>query len=72
MGSRSAHVFQTCYTVYDPEYEKFSPGTLMLYYQIKYCLEQNIPILDLGKGREAYKGRWANDHLWVAEGRIKV
>ena len=72
MGSVSPEVLQTCYTAYDPAYAEYSPGSLLLFSQVTHCLRQGIPILDLGKGNEPYKRRWANDSLWVAEGRLTI
>lgn len=70
MGSLSPQVLQTCYTAYDPAYADYSPGSLLLFFQVRHCLREGISILDLGKGDEPYKRRWANDRLWVAEGSL--
>jgi CelD/BcsL family acetyltransferase involved in cellulose biosynthesis len=70
MGTCSPQVLQTCYTAYDPAYAAYSPGALLSFHKVKYCLEEGIPLIDLGKGDEAYKQRWSNDRLWVAEGRL--
>ena len=72
MGTCSPHSLQTCYTAYDPEYAGYSPGSLLLFCLIGYCIEESIPLLDLGKGDEAYKQRWTNDQLFVAEGRLSI
>lgn len=72
MGTCSPQVLQTCYTAYDPEYATYSPGALLSFFKVGYCLEEGIPLVDLGKGNEAYKQRWANDHLWVAEGLLSI
>lgn len=72
MGTCSPQVLQTCYTAYDPEYATYSPGALLSFHKVKYCLEVGIPLIDLGKGDEAYKQRWTNDRLLVAEGRLSI
>lgn len=72
MGTCSPQVLQTCYTAYDPEYASYSPGALLSFFKVGYCLNEGIPLIDLGKGDEAYKQRWANDRLLVAEGRLSI
>lgn len=72
MGSISSAVLQTCYTAYDRRFADYSPGALLLFFQVAYCLRHGISVLDLGKGDEPYKRRWANDRLWVAEGRLLI
>lgn len=72
MGSCSPQVLQTCYTAYDPEYAAYSPGSLLSFGKVGYCLSEGIPLVDLGKGDEAYKQRWANDRLLVAEGHLSI
>ena len=45
---------------FDLDYSKFSLGNVEIYYQIKWCVENNHFLFDLGYGDFNYKLIWAN------------
>jgi CelD/BcsL family acetyltransferase involved in cellulose biosynthesis len=45
--------------VFDPKYESFSPGTVLLRYVMEDCFaDREIKEFDFGRGNEAYKYEW--------------
>jgi len=47
-------------TSYDTDYAKFSPGTIMLYKQLEWCMDNKYRYFDLGYGDLEYKKWWSN------------
>lgn len=41
------------------EYQRVSPGELLLYHLIRHCCEKGYKTLDLGVGEERYKSAWS-------------
>ncbi len=54
-GSLSYHT-----PAYDPMYSKYSPGRVMVYYALQYCMERGLRDFDLMRGIEQYKVSMAN------------
>jgi CelD/BcsL family acetyltransferase involved in cellulose biosynthesis len=46
---------------FDPEWEKYSPGTVLLYEVIQEAFSKNIKEFDFLRGDETYKSRWAEN-----------
>ncbi|MCC7048858.1 MAG: GNAT family N-acetyltransferase [Alphaproteobacteria bacterium] len=42
---------------YDPEYQAFSPGNLLMFELLRRCCETGVPVFDLLRGDYAYKWR---------------
>ncbi|MGE5457805.1 MAG: GNAT family N-acetyltransferase [Methanococcaceae archaeon] len=51
-----------CYYYYiggfNPVYQKFSPGSIALYYLIRYAIDNGKEIFDFLRGQESYKYKW--------------
>jgi CelD/BcsL family acetyltransferase involved in cellulose biosynthesis len=45
---------------YDPKWSHFSPGSLLIVYLIKWCIENGISVLDFMRGDDPYKHAYAN------------
>ncbi|MDD3594670.1 MAG: GNAT family N-acetyltransferase [Candidatus Gastranaerophilales bacterium] len=48
-------------SAYDRNYNKISPGKVLMYELTKYLLENSVLELDLGRGCEEYKGGYSNE-----------
>lgn len=53
-------------TSYDTDYSKFSPGTIMLYKQLEWCIDSKYKYFDLGYGDLEYK-KWWSTHIAAVE-----
>jgi CelD/BcsL family acetyltransferase involved in cellulose biosynthesis len=45
---------------YDPNWGQYSPGSLLIVYLIKWCIENGISVLDFMRGDDLYKQAYAN------------
>ncbi|MHA1559544.1 MAG: GNAT family N-acetyltransferase [Alphaproteobacteria bacterium] len=43
------------------EFQRVSPGELLLYHLVKHCCAERRSVLDLGVGEERYKASWSPD-----------
>lgn len=50
-------------TSYDPEYEKISPGTLVMVNYIKWAFDHGIDVVDFMRGDESFKFKFANHEI---------
>ncbi len=57
---------QAYLTAYDPQFERASPGTLLIVDYVKWALDRRLEYVDFLRGDEAFKYRFAN-----SETRIK-
>ncbi|HEX2255503.1 MAG TPA: GNAT family N-acetyltransferase [Afifellaceae bacterium] len=51
-------------TGFDPEYERISPGTLLIAHAIEAALAQGAREFHFLRGREPYKYRWGAEDCW--------
>ena len=70
MGIRSTDVWHYWVTAYDPEFRRYSPGSILLTEMTRAAPSLDIHRIDLGKGEELYKHRFANRTEEVAEGWV--
>lgn len=51
---------------FDPDWDKISPGLVIMAYAIQYAIENNLRCFDFMRGNEEYKFNWTNDfyHLY--------
>jgi CelD/BcsL family acetyltransferase involved in cellulose biosynthesis len=70
MGIRSTDVWHYWITAYDPEFRRYSPGLILLTEMARAAPSLDIHRIDLGKGDELYKRRFANQAVEVAEGWV--
>jgi CelD/BcsL family acetyltransferase involved in cellulose biosynthesis len=69
-GMRSRHVLHWHFTAYDPSFSKFSPGAILLVRVMQEANAMGITRIDLGKGTEPYKQRFATGIDYVCEGSV--
>jgi CelD/BcsL family acetyltransferase involved in cellulose biosynthesis len=67
---RSFGTVHSWFPGYDPEFSKYSPGSLLLYEMARLGSAAGITKIDLGKGTERYKLAFANGGRLLAEGTV--
>jgi CelD/BcsL family acetyltransferase involved in cellulose biosynthesis len=72
MGMRSLGVWHWWFPTYDHEYARYSPGAILLMRTIERACESGLSQVDLGKGDDEYKQRFANAAVDLAEGSVIV
>lgn len=70
MGMRSQRVWHWWFPVYDHAHAAYSPGALLLVRVAEAAAARGVEVLDLGKGDEAYKERFADTSFALAEGFV--
>ncbi len=50
-------------TIFSNKYNKFSPGKILIFYLIGWCIKNNIKTFDFGIGDEDYKKYWSNKSI---------
>lgn len=50
----------SCNSIYDVDYEVFNLGKIDMYEHLKWCFENDIKIMDLGRGDFFHKRKWVN------------
>ncbi len=70
-GLRSPHVVAYWFPAYDIAYGRFSPGRYLLLRIVEAAAERGVGRVDLGRGHEEYKQRFASGNLQVAEGSVE-
>lgn len=68
LGMQSHGVLHSWFPAYDREFDRYSPGLLLLYLLAREGAEHGVRRIDLGKGEEQYKLSLASDFVAVAEG----
>lgn len=71
-GMRSQSVWHIWFPTYNPEFQKYSPGLIMLLTMVETAESLGIQTLDMGKGDEAYKQRVINKTIPLAEGSVEI
>ncbi|MCA9245775.1 MAG: GNAT family N-acetyltransferase [Planctomycetales bacterium] len=72
LGMRSRDTLHYWYPAHHADFEKYSPGLVLLEEVARAAADQGITRIDLGKGDEPYKARFASDVAQVAEGTIDL
>jgi CelD/BcsL family acetyltransferase involved in cellulose biosynthesis len=67
VGSRVLHYW---FPAYDPQFSKFSPGTVLLFAVAEAAPSHGVDLIDLGMGEHGYKTRVANSGYDVTSGRV--
>lgn len=67
---RSFGTLHSWFPGYDPEFSKYSPGSLLLYEMARLGSAAGVTKIDLGKGTERYKLAFANGGRLLAEGTV--
>ncbi len=50
----------SCNSVYDIDYDVFNLGKIDMYAHLKWCMENGIQLIDLGRGDFEHKRKWVN------------
>lgn len=70
LGLRSRRTLAWWFPVYNPSFAAYSPGLLLCHELARAMPERGLSVLDLGKGDESYKQRFANTGIPLLEGSI--
>jgi CelD/BcsL family acetyltransferase involved in cellulose biosynthesis len=70
LGLRSGSVLHYWFPAYDMAFSAFSPGSVLILSMAAAAPEHGIRVIDLGKGAEAYKPRFANAQIEVGTGAV--
>lgn len=71
-GMMSHGTLHYWFPAYNPEYQKYSPGNLMLLEIAEEANKRGVHKIDLGKGTESYKLCFGSAQTLVAEGCVRV
>lgn len=71
VGMRSSSELHYWFPAYDPEFAKYSPGTLLLLRLAETLAEQGVTSIDLGKGDSLYKQRLMTGAVPLGEGFVE-
>jgi CelD/BcsL family acetyltransferase involved in cellulose biosynthesis len=69
LGLRSRTIWHYWTTAYDAEYQRYSPGIIMLVHMAQAAERLGLKQIDLGKETFEYKMRLATHHVPLVEGR---
>ncbi|MEM7199825.1 MAG: GNAT family N-acetyltransferase [Planctomycetota bacterium] len=70
LGMRSHGVLHWWFPSYDRDYERFSPGLILLVRIAEAANDAGVRQIDLGKGTERYKTSFRSDDRMIAEGMV--
>lgn len=71
LGMRSANELHWWFPTYDRTASKYSSGILLLLEIARHAHEHGVSSIDLGRGDEGYKSKFANDATELCEGSIE-
>ena len=66
-GAYDKKFFYYLMPTFSMEWEKYSPGKILLQYLIKWCIEKRIEVFDFTIGSENYKKEWCDNELKLNE-----
>jgi len=68
LGIRDERVIHWWFTTFDPKFEKYSAGAILLLRLVEHAAQLGLTRLDLGKGEETYKKSFQTGYIEIAEG----
>jgi len=71
-GMRSRTAWHYWFPSFDTEFEKYSPGTILLLKMAEHAEPIGIHTIDLGKGPSPYKQRLMSREVALAEGSVEL
>lgn len=71
-GMRCGKVMHYWFPWYDTDYAEFSPGLILLAFCAREAQAHQIELIDLGRGEQAYKQRFATGFIPLCEGAASV
>lgn len=72
LGLRTNCVTHLWFPTYDPTYEKYSPGLILLLSLLEESARRGVQRIDLGKGKERYKGSFKTGDITIGEGAVDM
>ena len=70
LGLVGSGVMASWFPVYDPHFSAYSPGNVLLQAVVEHAQAHRIGTIDLGRGAQLYKERFATTRYEVADGRV--
>ncbi len=71
-GLRSKTMWHWWFPAYNPQFEKCSPGLILILKMAEYIAQSGANIIDFGKGDQDYKLHLMNKSIVLAEGSVEV
>lgn len=71
-GMRSRNVLHWWFPAYDRNFEKYSPGIILLFRIAEVLVSAGATVIDLGKGDERYKRSAMNRAVALREGSVEM
>ncbi len=72
LGLRSKSVLHIWFPAYNVQFEKYSPGLVLLLEMAKQSAEENLVRVNMGKGEERYKANFKTGDIPIAEGTVDL
>jgi CelD/BcsL family acetyltransferase involved in cellulose biosynthesis len=72
MGMRSNNVLHYWFPAYDPEFAKFSTGTILLLRMAEALTGMGVRTIDLGEGKSQYKQRLMTGEVALQKGCVEL
>lgn len=70
LGLHSDSILHYWFPAYDAEFQRYSPGSILLLELAQECARRGMSRIDLGKGEDRYKGSFASGSILVATGTV--
>ncbi|MCA9117949.1 MAG: GNAT family N-acetyltransferase [Planctomycetaceae bacterium] len=70
LGLQSRNALHIWFPSYDPEFDKYSPGLVLLLNLAEEAAERGINRIDFGRGEERYKQSLKTGDVLIAEGKV--
>ena len=70
LGLRSRTTMAWWFPVYDQRFAAYSPGLVMCLDLARHMVDENLSLLDLGRGDESYKDRLSNTEIGLLSGSV--
>jgi len=71
LGMTSGQIWHWWISAYDHNWSRRSPGAILLLEMVRSASVQGTPVIDLGKGTQLYKTRFANAELMLTAGLVR-
>ncbi len=72
LGLQTERVIHMWFPTYNPAFEKYSPGLILLLRLLEEAARRGIQRFDLGKGKERYKGSFKSGDIVIGEGAVDM
>ncbi len=72
LGLRNDSALHIWFPTYNMQFEKYSPGLILLLEMAKQAAAENLNRIELGRGEERYKVNFKTDDWQIAEGAIDI